>query len=220
MRFNGKMFIKGELYIMNFSRNFGVFCLVVITVLYVYFAFFNDYKFDGFNFNHQNEISTNTIENSKPADIDDSEKYDNNIKKHEIKKVKIYVTDSNGNLRSVIRNCDTSIEKSCFYFAIRELLSAPTKWEKSKGLSSEIPQGTKILSIREGEKNILIDLSPSFESGGGAESTYIRVHQLIKTSNSNTNLPVYLYINGKQANVIGGEGVMIKQPLNERSLDE
>ena len=33
-------------------------------------------------------------------------------------------------------------------------------------------------------------------------------------------LPTYLYINGKQANVIGGEGIMIKQPLNERSFDE
>ena len=47
-----------------------------------------------------------------------------------------------------------------------------------------------------------------------------RVYQLIKTSQANTNLPVFLYINGKQAEVIGGEGVMIKQPLTERSLDD
>ena len=98
---------------------------------------------------------------------------------------------------------------------------APSDWEKSnKGLSSEIPSGTKILSIRESSNNILIDLSPSFESGGGAESTYIRVYQLIKTAKANTKLPVFLYINGKQAEVIGGEGIMIKQPLTEKSLDD
>ena len=66
----------------------------------------------------------------------------------------------------------------------------------------------------------MIDLSSNFESGGGAESTYTRVKQIIKTANANTNTPTYLYINGKQANVIGGEGIMIKQPLNERSFDE
>ena len=137
-----------------------------------------------------------------------------------MKTVKIFVTDSKGNLRSVNRKCDTSVEKSCFAYAIRELISAPSKWDKSKGLSSEIPAETKILSIREGSNNILIDLSPAFQSGGGAESTYIRVHQLIKTSRANTKLPVYLYINGKQADVIGGEGIMVKQPLNERSLDD
>ena len=31
--------------------------------------------------------------------------------------------------------------------------------------------------------------------------------------------PVYLYINGKQANVVGGEGIMIKQPLDEGSIN-
>ena len=100
------------------------------------------------------------------------------------------------------------------------MISAPTKWEKSKGFTSEIPVGTKILSIRESSSSIMIDLSQNFESGGGAESTYTRVKQIIKTANANTSIPTYLYINGKQANVIGGEGIMIKQPLNERSFDE
>ena len=65
----------------------------------------------------------------------------------------------------------------------------------------------------------MIDLSSAFEGGGGTESLYTRLNQLIKTATANTNLPVYLYINGHQADVVGGEGIMIKQPLNERSLD-
>ena len=202
---------------MNFSQKLGIFCLVIITAAYVYFSFFNK---DGFHFSQKEigelpAIDINDVPNEEPNTENTNEQ-----KKYEIKTVKIFVTDSKGNLRSVNRKCDTSVERSCFAYAIRELISAPSSWEKNKGLSSEVPANTTILSIREGSNNILIDLSPAFESGGGAESTYIRVRQLIKTAQANTKLPVYLYINGRQADVIGGEGVMIKQPLTERSLDD
>ena len=201
---------------MNFSQKFGIFCLIIITTVYVYFSFFGK---EGFHLPQKNyetpAVNINDVPN--PGDEEPSTEEE---KKQEIKNVKIFVTDSKGKLRSVNRKCDTSLEKSCFAFAIKELISAPTRWEKNKGLSSEIPSNTKILSVREGSNNILIDLSPAFESGGGAESIYIRVRQLIKTSQANTNLPVFLYINGRQADVIGGEGIMIKQPLSERSLDD
>ena len=201
---------------MNSSQKLGIFCLIAITVVYVYFSFFSK---DGFHLPQKNyekpAVNINDIPNQEEETLQTEEP-----KKQIIKTVKIYVTDSNGKLRSVNRKCNTAEEKSCFAFAIKELISAPTQWEKSKGLSSEIPLNTKILSVREGSNNILIDLSPAFESGGGAESTYIRVYQLIKTARANTNLPVFLYINGKQAEVIGGEGIMIKQPLTERSLDD
>ncbi len=198
---------------MNFSQKIGLFCLILITAAYIYFSFFQKMDFS-------NRIGNPSIENSKQQEnvIDNNKQA--NIEKHIVKTVKIYVTDSNGNLRSVSRKCDTNLEKSCFAYAIKELIAAPSDWEKKKGLSSEIPSATKILSIREDSDNVLVDLSTAFESGGGAESTYIRVHQLIKTVLSNTKLPVYLYIDGKQANVIGGEGIMIKQPLSERSLDD
>lgn len=201
---------------MNFSQKIGLLCLIVITVAYVYISFFNK---GGFSFPERITETPAVNINDVPQEESNPEDTDEN-KKQEIKTVKIFVTDSKGNLRSVNRKCDTAVEKSCFAFAIKSLISGPTNWEKNKGLSSEIPNGTKILSVREGSNNILIDLSSVFESGGGAESTYIRVHQLIKTSQANTKLPVFLYINGRQADVIGGEGIMIKQPLSEKSLDD
>lgn len=199
---------------MNFSQKIGICCLIIIAGLYAYFSFFeNGY----FNFNRPDDVPFHVIDNP----LNFNEEIPEEIPSvGEIKNIKIFVTDSKGNLRSVNRKCDTSAEKSCFEYAIKQLIQGPTKWEKSRGLSSEIPSDTKILSIREGENNIFIDLSSAFEGGGGAESTYIRVHQLIKTSKANSKNPVYLYINGKQADVIGGEGIMIKQPLSERSLDE
>ncbi len=200
---------------MNLSKKIGIFCLTVITVAYVYFSFF--YK-EGFNRIPKNNTDITVTKDNQDKNQDKNQ--DTKTKKHDIKSIKIFVTDSKGNLRAVSRKCDAAIEASCFKFAIKELIIAPTEWEKNKGLSSEIPQNTKILSIRENTDCIFIDLSSTFESGGGAESTYIRVNQLIKTSLANTKLPVYLYIDGKQADVIGGEGIMIKQPLSERSLDD
>lgn len=194
---------------MNFSQKLGLFILVSISALYVYFSFFAK---DGLQIP---KYSDNDISQLPPA-INTGEEVP---QKHEMKSVKIFVSDSNGKLRTLNRECDMAVEKSCFAYAIRELISAPTSWEKSKGFTSEIPVGTKILSIREGEGSAMIDLSSAFEGGGGTESINIRIMQLIKTAKANTNLPVYLYINGKQAEVIGGEGIMIKQPLNERSLD-
>lgn len=210
---------------MNFSQKLGLFILIAISAAYVYFSFFSK---EGIHiptlpsFNHEDENNselppaileeiTTTTPNEVPTETP---------QKHIVKSVKIFVTDSNGKIRSLNRKCDTAQEKSCFAFAIKELVSAPSNWEKSKGFASEIPSGTKILSIREGEGSVMVDLSSAFESGGGAESTCTRVMQVIKTAKANTNLPVYLYINGKQADVIGGEGIMIKQPLSERSLDD
>lgn len=199
---------------MNFSQRLGLFILIAISISYVYFSFFSN-----------KEINLPELSKNEKSDLynpfEKLEEKENKIsQKTQEKEVKIFILDSAGKLRAVSRTCDTSIEDSCFKYAITELVSAPTKWEKSKGFTSEIPQGTKVLSIRESKNSIMIDLSSNFESGGGAESTYTRIEQIIKTANANTSIPTYLYINGRQANVIGGEGIMIKQPLNERSFDE
>lgn len=201
---------------MNFSQKLGLFILIVISLAYVYFSFFNkDFKLPEFNRPEEDTPYFNPLEQNN-----EEEQPTQTPEVAKSKTVKIFILDKSGNLRSVNRTCDTAVEKSCFEYAMKELVNAPSKWEKSKGFTSEIPQGTKILSIRDTEGSVLVDLSSNFETGGGAESTYMRVKQVIKTINANTSTPAYLYINGRQANVIGGEGIMVKQPLNERSLDE
>lgn len=199
---------------MNSLQKIVLFILILISFGYTYFSFFSDKELNiGTSGFHQTRIKQNSSLNIQNEDEKIS-------KKENLKNVKIYISDAKGNLRSVNRICDTSKEKSCFAFAINELIKAPTNWEKSKGFSSEIPTNTKILSLRETNDNIKIDLSSEFEQGGGTESTYTRIKQIIKTARSNTKLPVFLYINGRHAEVIGGEGIMIKQPLTEKSLDE
>ena len=121
--------------------------------------------------------------------------------------------------RAVNREYDKDVDGSKLKFAINALVSGPTAYEKSKGVYSEVPSGTRIIAINEAPDKVIINLNAAFENGGGTDSLYKRLNQLIKTAKRNTNKPVYLYIEGNQAEVIGGEGIMITQPLNENSLD-
>lgn len=121
--------------------------------------------------------------------------------------------------KAVNRVYDKDIDGSKIKFAIQSLISGPKSDEKAKGVYSEIPVGTRIISISETSDRVIINLNSAFETGGGTESIYKRLFQLIKTAKRNTNKPVYLYIEGNKAEVIGGEGIMITQPLNDNSLD-
>ncbi len=121
--------------------------------------------------------------------------------------------------RAVNREYDKDIDGPKIKFAIQSLISGPTTYEKSKGVYSEIPSGTRVIAINETADKVVINLNSAFENGGGTDSLYKRLNQLIKTAKRNTDKPVYLYIEGNKAEVIGGEGIMITQPLNENSLD-
>lgn len=126
------------------------------------------------------------------------------------KSVKVYFMDKNGTYAPAIRKTAApSLE-----YAIRQLLKGPSEKEKKAGYYSEIPTDTKLLSITNAKGKIIINLSSAFEQGGGTESIINRIHQLIKTANANSDgKPIYLFLNGKQVDVIGGEGIMIEQPL-------
>ena len=135
-------------------------------------------------------------------------------------KVKIYFIGQSNNksvYRTVFRVNDSGL--SDIEYAVRCLLHGPTKYERSKGIYSEVPPA-KLLSVTETPYRVVINVSDSFASGGGADSLYKRMYQLIKTVNFNTDKPVYLQINGKMVETLGGEGLMLKQPLNGSSLDD
>ena len=126
--------------------------------------------------------------------------------------------NSNGIYKKVKREITDGDSK--LEFALNELLKGPNLIEKSTGAYSEIPKTTKLLSVKENGNKIIIDFSGDFQYGGGTDSIYSRMMQLIKTSLAITeNKQIYLYLDGKQINFIGGEGIMVSQPLSENSLE-
>lgn len=126
--------------------------------------------------------------------------------------------DDNGIYKKVEREYNTKEDK--LTFAIKELLKGPNFVEKSMGAYSEIPKTTKLNKIKYEKNKVIIDLSTDFQYGGGTDSIYSRMMQLIKTAINNTNnKKIYLYLDGKQVNILGGEGIMVSQPLTEKSLE-
>lgn len=121
--------------------------------------------------------------------------------------------------KAVKREYNKDIDGSKIKFAINSLISGPKPEEVQLGVYTEIPTSAQIINISELSDKVIINLNSSFVNGGGADSLYKRLYQLIKTAKLNSNLPVYLYIDGHKADVVGGEGIMINQPLSDTSLE-
>lgn len=169
-----------------------------------------------FEFNKK-EKPTKDVMVKKPVEINKD-----NVDKQEKETAEIYFlaldSDDNGIYKKVQREVPQGEDK--FDFAVKELLKGPGIIEKAQGTYTEIPASVKLLAVRHTGNKIIIDLSDDFQYGGGTDSIYSRMMQLIKTAVNNTkNKKIYLYLNGKQVNIIGGEGIMITQPLTEKSLE-
>lgn len=169
------------------------------------------------NFNKPNE-KTEVVK--KPVEVPTDKKPQQDKQQKETASIYFLALDSDGNgiYKKVQR--EVPIGENKLEFAIKELLKGPNLIEKSTGAYSEIPQNTKLLSIKKKGNTVIIDFSSDFENGGGTDSIYSRMMQLIKTALINTDSKkIYLYLDGKQVNFLGGEGIMITQPLTEKSLE-
>lgn len=210
----------------NNANIIGITIFTIIVLIFAKITIFNDFNpFKDFSFNFENPFKKEKIEVSERSVAEDfsvSKQETSTIKEEEVF-VNVFftrITNSKDVYVAVSRQKPQTYNGSDAEYAFNLLLKGPTKYEKERGVYSEIPAATKLLSYKETPSKIIINLSDDFEYGGGGDSLYKRVYQLIKTANHNTRKPVYLYINGKQASVIGGEGLMLKQPLRSNSLDE
>jgi len=104
--------------------------------------------------------------------------------------------------------------------AFNNLLTSP----KTSGLSTTIPAGTKLLSLRVTKAGIYIDLSREFSQGGGTTSMSYRVAQVIYTATSiDPTAKVFLSIAGQPVDIdhpLGGEGLILRQPITRRQFLE
>ena len=121
--------------------------------------------------------------------------------------------------KAVKREYSKDVDGSKIRFAVNALVRGPKPDEKQRGVYTEVPMDAKVINITEQSDKIIVNLNSAFVTGGGTESLYKRLYQLIKTAKLNSNLPVYLYIDGQRADVVGGEGIMLSQPLSNSSLD-
>lgn len=101
--------------------------------------------------------------------------------------------------------------------SFQQLLAGPTESTET----TTIPQGTKLLGVKTASDGIHVNLSEEFESGGGSSSMMGRVGQVVYTATAiDNNAKVFIEVNGKPLEVLGGEGLELEQPLTRESFNK
>ncbi|MDF5738867.1 MULTISPECIES: GerMN domain-containing protein [unclassified Nostoc] len=102
--------------------------------------------------------------------------------------------------------------------AFQSLLAGPTGGTDS---TTTIPKATKLLGLKAKNDEVHVNLSEDFTSGGGTTSMMGRVGQVVYTATTlNPKAKVYIDVNGKPLDVLGGEGVELQQPLTRESFQK
>ncbi|AVH73554.1 GerMN domain-containing protein [Nostoc sp. 'Lobaria pulmonaria (5183) cyanobiont'] len=101
--------------------------------------------------------------------------------------------------------------------AFQSLLAGPTEGTDS----TTIPKETKLLGLKAENNEVHVNLSEDFTSGGGSTSMMGRVGQVVYTATSlNPKAKVYIDVNGKPLDVLGGEGLELQQPLTREQFQK
>lgn len=199
---------------MNLFSKIVVLAMIVLCGLWIKDTFFKDVTFN----------LTEKISSMKPEIFNDELPLSDEGKKILGDKenpsryenvVRVYFLRLNNDGTSAVYVSKRDLKDVSLTAAIKALLKGPTYQERNDGVYTEIPNGTKLLSVMESENKVIINLNSDFQYGGGTESVNNRLKQLVKTVvNFAPDKNLYLYLDGKQVEVIGGEGIMITQPLN------
>jgi hypothetical protein len=101
--------------------------------------------------------------------------------------------------------------------AMESLLDGPTPSEQAAAVGSQIPAGTQLLGLSVEDGVATVDLTSEFESGGGSASMNMRIAQVVYTLTQFPTVKGVLFeLDGQHVDVLGGEGVVVDEPVTRK----
>lgn len=100
------------------------------------------------------------------------------------------------------------------------LLAGPTEEEAAAGLTSAIPEGTRLLGVSLTNGIATVNLTKEFESGGGSLSMGARLAQVVYTVTQFPTVEGVLFaLDGELVEVFGGEGLILDGPRDRSDFE-
>jgi len=136
------------------------------------------------------------------------------------KTIEVYWLKTSGNQVEVAAapvNLSAQPPSDLLKAAMEQVLQKPT----DPALASAIPAQTRLRQLEVKTDGVHVDLSPEFTSGGGSTSMTGRLGQVIYTATTlDPTAKVWISVAGKPLEVLGGEGLMIDQPMTRESFEK
>lgn len=105
--------------------------------------------------------------------------------------------------------------------AVEALLAGPDQLETDIGYRTQIPAGTEVIGVDITEGVATVDLTSTFESGGGSLSMLLRVAQVVQTVGTLPGVEeVRFALDGEPVEAIGGEGILVDGVTPEDVQDQ
>lgn len=122
-----------------------------------------------------------------------------------------------GTLPSPLNTDDRVAQKAAFWLGL--LLTGPTAPDEELGATTAIPRATQLLGVERDGSVLRVDLSSEFGSGGGSLSMQLRVAQVVYTATQFEGIDrARILIDGEEVDAVGGEGVIVSEPLGRRDF--
>lgn len=109
---------------------------------------------------------------------------------------------------------------SPFEAAVRGVIAGPDELERSVGLTTAVPGGTRLLGIAVADPVVTVNLSREFAAGGGSFGMTARLAQVVFAV---TQFPeqrlVRFELDGTPVTVFGSEGIVLDHPVGRADFE-
>jgi len=91
----------------------------------------------------------------------------------------------------------------------------------AEGVSSAIPDGTRLLGVSIKDRVATVDLSSAFETGGGSASSFYRLGQVVYTLTQFSSVGAVLFqVEGRTVTTFGPEGIILDGPQTRADFED